>query len=60
MLTKYFDTWKVKINNTKTEEITFTRKIKYTKIFTNLNINGHKIKPAKTVKYLGVHMQVEL
>lgn len=60
MLTKFFDTWKIKINNTKTEEIILTRKFTNIKIFNNLRVNGHQIKPISVVKYLGVNLDSRL
>lgn len=60
MITEFFDKWKISINNTKTEEIILTRKFTNNKIFSKLNVNGHKITPAVNVKYLGVNLDSRL
>lgn len=54
-------TWKIKINNNKTEHIVFTRKFTNTKVFEPLNIDSVKIKQAALqVRYLGVVMDKRL
>jgi hypothetical protein len=57
---KYFQKWKLKLNENKTETITFARKRTNIKIFSQLKINNEKITPKKTVKYLGLHLDARL
>jgi hypothetical protein len=56
----YFDKWKIKLNETKTETILFRRKFTKVKIFTLLTINNHKINTTNSVKYLGMHLDQRL
>jgi hypothetical protein len=60
ILSGYFEKWKLKLNETKTETIIFSRKRTNNKIFTPIKINNHTVTPAKTVKYLGVTLDTRL
>lgn len=53
-ITEYYDKWKIKINENKTETITFSRKFTNIRTITKLKINDKDITDSKTVKYLGV------
>jgi hypothetical protein len=57
---KYFQKWKLKLNENKTETITFARKRTNIKIFSKLSINNEKITPRKTMKYLGLNLDTRL
>lgn len=52
VLCAYFNKWKLKLNESKTEAILFTRKRALPR--RNLNIGGHPVRWQKVVKYLGV------
>lgn len=57
---KFFNTWKIKINAQKTEQIVFSRKFTNNHIFSPLKIAGATIKPQQVVKYLGVQLDARL
>ncbi|RZC33767.1 RVT 1 domain containing protein [Asbolus verrucosus] len=57
---KYFNKWKMKINEHKTEQIVFTRKFTNNKILNKLRINGNKVDTSKSVKYLGITLDSRL
>lgn len=59
-ITKYYKKWKIKLNEDKTELITFTRKFKNNKILTPLTINNTTISERRQVKYLGVYLDKRL
>lgn len=54
LLQSYFTKWKLKLNDTKTEAIMFSKKRKVPS--RSLQINDHKIPWANSVRYLGVHL----
>lgn len=60
LLQKWWDLWKITINSDKTEQIVLTRKFRDTKIFTPLNINGHKTIDKPVVRYLGIYLDRRL
>jgi hypothetical protein len=60
LLSQYFEDWKLKLNEPKTELIIFTRKKTNIKIFTPLKINKHKINPTTKVNYLGITLDARL
>lgn len=51
---KFFDKWKIKINDAKTELIVFSRKTKKPPSI------DEQINPSSYVKYLGMHLDVKL
>lgn len=57
-LSKFFTTWKLKLNSTKTEAILFTRARQMPT--RNLSIDDHIIPWNKTVKYLGLILESKL
>lgn len=57
---KYYDKWKFKINETKTEAIIFSRKFTNNKIITPIKFNGHTLQPKNAVKYLGITLDKTL
>lgn len=60
-LVSYFEKWKIKINEEKTQAVFFTRKRKACFYpTTQLKINGTSIPWNDSVKYLGVHMDRKL
>lgn len=60
LLAEYYFKWKIKINPTKTEQITFTAR-KPSRFPANpISLNGATIKPSKSVKYLGVQLSFDL
>jgi hypothetical protein len=60
ILQKYFQKWKLKWNESKTETILFTRKRTNNKLITKLKVNNSQIEPTTTVRYLGVHLDIRL
>ncbi|CAH1383784.1 unnamed protein product, partial [Tenebrio molitor] len=60
LLTNYFDDWKLKLNESKTELIIFSRKRTNNKIFVPFKINNHTVKPTTTVNYLGITLDSRL
>ena len=54
----YFHTWKIKINDAKTELIIFSKKVKEND--PSITIGNLEIKPTKEVKYLGVILDKNL
>lgn len=58
LLLKYFTSWKLKLNESKTEAVLFTRKRKIPN--KRLQINGISIPWKPSVKYLGVHLDKKL
>lgn len=52
--------WKIKLNESKTEHILFSRKFTNTRITTPLQINRTKIETKHNVKYLGVVLDSKL
>lgn len=60
ILSEYFGKWKLKINEDKTQIITFTQKKKRPHPPINIQINGVLIEEEKTIKYLGVHLDQKL
>lgn len=59
-ITKYFGKWKLKINASKTEVITFARKTNNVKTFQPIKINSEKATQKYSVKYLGVTLDSRL
>lgn len=60
-ITDFTDTWKIKLNNSKTEQIIFSKKFTNLKVYEPLTIGGTKIQQADNeVKYLGVVMDKRL
>jgi hypothetical protein len=53
-LEKYYKSWKLKINASKTENIIFPRKRINVNVISKLRVGDHQITPNKTVKYLGL------
>lgn len=61
MISDLARTWKIKLNNNKTEHMIFARKFTNTKVFEPLNIDSIKTKQAaQQVKYLGVVLDKRL
>lgn len=60
ILEPYYNKWKIKLNEDKTEVIVFTRKTKEIKIISPIKIYGHKTQPKTVVKYLGVMLDTKL
>lgn len=60
LILKYFETWKIKINSEKTENIIFTRKFTNDKVQKQLKVQNLNIQQTKSVKYLGVWMDRSL
>jgi hypothetical protein len=60
MLEKYYTRWKLKINESKTENIIFARKRTNIKLITKLKVGDHTIPPKDTVKYLGLQLDARL
>lgn len=58
LLFSFFSQWKLKLNETKTEAIMFTRKRSLPRRF--LTINGHNIQWSKQIKYLGLLLDNKL
>lgn len=59
-IVKYTKTWKIQMNQSKTELITFTRKFTNNKLITPVKLDNHIIKPQQSVKYLGVELDYRL
>lgn len=59
-ITDYYKTWKVTINEDKTETITFNRKFTNTRTITKLKINDKYIEEKPKVKFLGVTLDKRL
>lgn len=61
-LQKYFDSWKIKINATKTESILFTKSPKMTKLknVPKIVFNGVELEWLDAARYLGVHLDSKL
>lgn len=60
ILHKYFDRWKIKLNEAKTEQIVFSRR-KNNKIIQNkLKIGDIEVQPKNSIKYLGVELDERL
>ena len=59
-LLKYYRTWKITINEDKTETITFNRKSTNTRVITKLKVNDKTIGEKNSVKYLGVTLDKRL
>ena len=61
ILEPYYRKWKIHLNETKTEVITFTKKKeRNSRIFQPITVYGHKTTPVKAVKYLGVYLDTGL
>jgi hypothetical protein len=60
LILKFFDRWKLKLNESKTELITFSRKRTNNKLFDPFKINHHEIKPKSAVNYLGITLDSRL
>ena len=61
ILEPYYRKWKIHLNETKTEVITFMKKKeRNSRIFQPITVYGHKTTPVKAVKYLGVHLDTGL
>lgn len=60
MLEKFFDRWKLKVNENKTELIVFHRKRTNQKLYKPLKINNHSIWPKESIKYLGLQLDQRL
>lgn len=58
LLHDYFSKWKLKLNETKTEAIMFSRQRKFPQ--KSIKICGYPIQWSKSVKYLGVHLDRKL
>lgn len=58
LLFNYFSSWKLKLNEGKTEAILFTRRRRIPD--KKLNIGGHSIPWSSSVKYLGLHLDKKL
>lgn len=56
MILKFANDWKIKINDSKTEHILFTKKFTNIKITSPLKVNGMSISTSNKVKYLGVYL----
>jgi hypothetical protein len=54
LILKFFDRWKLKLNESKTELIIFSRKRTNNKLFDPFKINHHEIKPKSAINYLGI------
>lgn len=60
-LTQYFQKWKIKINEEKTQAVFFSRKRKSCFYPSDqLNMNGINIPWSENIKYLGVHLDKKL
>lgn len=59
-LLKFYRDWKIKINEDKTEMITFHRKFTNIKTITKLKIHNRDIEEKTVVKYLGVSLDTRL
>lgn len=59
LIKHYFDQWKIKINENKTEVIIFSKKYKK-EIIEKVVINDLELDIKKSVKYLGVHLDSKL
>jgi len=59
-LQSFYEKWKIKLNETKTEVITFSKKFKDMKIFQPITVNKFKTIPTTNVKYLGVVLDTKL
>lgn len=55
---RYFHRWKIKLNETKTESIIFTKRRPL--INSNIKINNHVIPWSDNVKYLGLYLDTKL
>ena len=60
LLIPYFKKWKMKLNQTKTEAIKFTKKRTSIKPSRKLKINEHYVNTNNTVRYLGLHLDTRL
>lgn len=60
MIEKFFKEWKIKLNPSKTESITFTRKYTNCKVFKLLRVANHSIQISDKVKYLGITLDKRL
>ncbi|CAH1383686.1 unnamed protein product, partial [Tenebrio molitor] len=56
----YYKSWKLKINESKTENIIFARKRTNINILSKLRVGDHQITPSKSVKYLGLQLDPRL
>lgn len=59
-LMNYYETWKIKVNEKKTEQLVFSRKTKNSNIIVPLKIHNHPIIPKTSVKYLGMVLDKRL
>lgn len=59
-LTDYYKKWKIKINENKTETVTFHRKFTNIKTITKLKLNDKQVKQTSTAKFLGVTLDTRL
>lgn len=59
-LLDYYKRWKIRINEDKTETITFNRKFKNIKTITKLKINDVTIQQKTTTKFLGMTLDTRL
>ena len=59
-LLDFYKTWKITVNQDKTETITFSRKFTNIKTITKLKINDRTIEEKNSVKYLGVTLDRRL
>jgi hypothetical protein len=59
-LENYYKSWKLKINESKTENIIFARKRTNINILSKLRVGDHQITPSKSVKYLGLQLDPRL
>lgn len=60
VLINYFDRWKIKLNETKAEQIVFSRRRNEKVILDKLKINNTEIVPKSSVKYLGIELDERL
>lgn len=60
ILMNYYETWKIRVNEKKTEMIIFSRKINDTKLVVPLKINKQPVTQKHTVKYLGMELDSRL
>lgn len=57
---EWAENWKIRINNSKTENIIFTRKRTDLRITSPIKIQNLLINPTEKVKYLGIHLDKRL
>jgi hypothetical protein len=60
ILVEYYKKWKITLNSSKSEYITFKRKFTNTRIFQPIKIDNSPIEIKHSVKYLGIHLDEKL